>query len=74
MGVRIAIGASYQSVRRMMLQENLLPVCFGIAAEIVLSIAGGRYLQHLLENADRPTFGACVTAACFLLFSAVAAV
>jgi predicted permease len=74
MGIRLAIGASYQRIRRMMLQESLLPVVSGAAVGIVLSLGSGRYLEHLFENAERPAFWTCIGGAGILLLIGVVAV
>jgi predicted permease len=74
MGVRMALGASYERIRIMMLRENLAPMSFGMAAGVVGAIASGRYLEHLLVNAERPALWTCTAAAAFLLFTGLAAV
>lgn len=74
LGVRLAVGASHQSIRSMILRESMVPVVFGMVTGIVLSIACGRYLQHLLENVSRPAFWSCTSAAMFLLLVGLTAV
>jgi predicted permease len=67
-GVRMALGASYERVRTMMLRENLVPICYGLAPGIAGAIASGRFLEHLLENARPPEPLTCIAAAVLLLF------
>jgi putative ABC transport system permease protein len=73
MGVRMAIGASYQRIRGMTLNESLVPIVAGTAVGIAGSIASGRYLAHLLENAARPALWTCTIAAGFLLLTGLLA-
>jgi predicted permease len=51
MGVRMALGATYERLRTMMVRESLLPVFCGIALGVAGSLAAGRYLGHLVEGA-----------------------
>jgi putative ABC transport system permease protein len=74
MGVRIAVGASYKRVRRMVLQESLRPVLLGAAAGVLLSVAAGRFMEHLLENAAGSSYATCMAAAGFLLLTGFVAV
>ncbi len=73
-GVRMAVGASYQRVRAMVLREGMMPILCGGACGLVLSVAANRYLEHLLENASKIAFGACLLSAAFLLLTGAAAV
>jgi len=73
MGIRMAVGASYQRIRSMMLRESLAPIVCGMAAGIAGSIASGRYLGHLLENAARTQLWTCTAAAGFLLLTGLVA-
>ena len=51
MGIRMALGATYERLRTMMVRESLLPIFFGSALGVAGSIAAGRYLGHLVEGA-----------------------
>jgi predicted permease len=73
MGVRMALGASHQRVRRTMMFESLAPIILGAAVGIAGSIASGRYLGHLIENAARPTAWTCTAAASFLVLTGMVA-
>jgi putative ABC transport system permease protein len=53
-GVRMALGASYERIRTMLLRENLAPIGYGLAPGIAGAVASGRALEHLLENARAP--------------------
>jgi hypothetical protein len=67
MGVRMAVGASYVSIRNMIVREILVPITYGTVAGVVLSIASGRSLQHLLENTAPPGLWVTMAAAALLL-------
>ncbi|MGC2658079.1 MAG: FtsX-like permease family protein, partial [Bryobacteraceae bacterium] len=73
MGVRMALGASYQRIRGMMLRESLTPIIVGAALGIILSLASGRYLGNLLENAAEPTAWASTAGAALLLLTGLTA-
>ena len=73
MGIRMALGASYQRIRSMMLRESLIPIIVGAASGIILSLASGRYLDHLLENAVQPTAWTCTAGAVLLLLTGLTA-
>ncbi len=73
MGIRIALGASYHGVRGMMLRESLIPIIVGAVSGIFLSLALGRYLGHLLENAVQPTVWTCAAGAALLLLTGLTA-
>jgi ABC-type antimicrobial peptide transport system permease subunit len=73
MGVCMAMGASTQRIRQTTLRQSMTPVITGVAAGTVLSIASGRYLEHLIANAARPAIWTFLTAAGFLLFTAMVA-
>jgi len=53
LGVRIAIGASAQRTRWMLLRQSLLPVAIGMAVGVAGAIGLGQFLQHLLDTAQR---------------------
>lgn len=67
MGIRLAVGASYPAIRRMLLRESVAPVVAGMIAGIFLSIASGRYLEHLIVTASVPGPAAYLTASGLLL-------
>jgi putative ABC transport system permease protein len=70
MGVRMALGASPASVRRMAIRESLLPIIVGMIAGIGGAVASGRYLEHLIAGAEPLHPLNCAAAAAFLLITA----
>ncbi len=70
-GIRLAIGASRQGVRLMVLQESLLPLTASIGAGIVLAIFASRFLGSLLEGALRPAVFGYAAVSAFLLLTGV---
>ncbi len=72
LGVRIAIGASAQRMRWMLLRESLLPVAIGMAAGVAGAFALGQFLQHLLDSAQRVDGATCAVAA--VILAAIASV
>jgi predicted permease len=48
MGIRMALGAQPGNIRRMVLGQSLLPVCAGMVAGVMASVALGRVLGSLL--------------------------
>jgi putative ABC transport system permease protein len=66
LGVRIAIGASAQRMRWMLLRQSLLPVAFGMAAGVAGAFGLGQFLQHLLDTAQRVDGITCAIAAATL--------
>jgi ABC-type antimicrobial peptide transport system permease subunit len=48
MGIRMALGAQPGNIRRMVLGQSLLPVCAGLVAGVMASVAFGRVLGSLL--------------------------
>jgi putative ABC transport system permease protein len=73
-GVRIAIGASAQGIRAMILRQALWP----IGAGMLLGLAGaawqGKVLEHLLSAAPPVDLAACAAAAGVLALVATAAI
>ncbi len=53
LGVRIAVGATAQRVRWMLLRQSLPPVVAGVAMGVLGTFALGQFLQHLLDSAQR---------------------
>jgi len=74
LGVRIAVGASAERMRWMLLGQSLLPVAFGIATGIAGAVGPSQFLQHLMDGAQRVDTGTCVVAAAFLALVAAVAV
>jgi predicted permease len=74
LGVRIAIGASAQRMRWMLLLESLLPVAIGLAAGVAGAFALGRFLGHLMDSAQRVDGLTCAVAAVVLAVIAAVAV
>ncbi len=52
-GIRMAVGATYGHVLRMILRQGMTPAWFGVAAGVILSIAATRLLPSLFPTADR---------------------
>jgi predicted permease len=71
LGVRVALGASIQSVRRLILRQTFIPVSTGILAGIVGAVGCGFLLQHLFVGASEPGVTAFIVASLFLLFVAI---
>jgi putative ABC transport system permease protein len=74
LGVRIAIGASAERMRWMLLRQSLLPVAVGTAAGIAGAFGLGQFLQHLMDAAQRVDAAACGFAAIVLAIVAAVAV
>ena len=72
LGVRIAIGASAERMRWMLLRQSLLPVGIGMAAGVAGAVGLGQFLQHMMDAAQRMDAATCAIAA--ILLAAVAAV
>jgi putative ABC transport system permease protein len=72
MGLRMALGASYQRIRSMIVRESLVPIGGGMAAGIVGSIVSGRYLESLIVDAQPVDLWTCATGAGFLLLAGLA--
>jgi putative ABC transport system permease protein len=73
-GIRIAIGASCQGVRAMILRQALWPIAAGMLIGLAGAAWQGRLLEHLLSSAPPLDTSACVTAALLLAAVALAAI
>ena len=73
MGIRMALGASYAGLRTMVISASLLPILFGTAAGIALSLATGQFLRHLIEDVPPPGISVSLAAAAILLSSGLIA-
>jgi predicted permease len=73
MGIRMALGASYAGLRTMVISASLLPILFGTAAGIALSLATGQSLRHLIEDVPPPGINISLAAAAILLLSGLIA-
>jgi predicted lysophospholipase L1 biosynthesis ABC-type transport system permease subunit len=73
-GVRIAVGASPRGLRGRLLRQSMLPVACGALAGVAAAGASGRYLQHLIAQAEPTGPWACAVAAATLAASAALAV
>lgn len=63
-GVRLALGASHATVVRDVVSDGLRPVVVGVAAGVLITIAGARFLQGLLfgiQATDPPTYASVGT-------------
>jgi predicted permease len=74
LGVRIAVGASAQGLRFLLLRQSLLPVAAGMACGVAGAIGLGRFLEHLLDTAQRVDVLTCGVAAVLLAAIAAAAI
>jgi putative ABC transport system permease protein len=74
LGVRIAIGASAERMRFLLLRQSLLPVAIGAAAGIAGAFGLGRFMEHLMDTAQRVDGVTCGVAAALLLLVAAVAV
>jgi putative ABC transport system permease protein len=72
-GVRIAVGASADKVRRQLLVQGLLPVMLGLTAGWAGATALGRFLEHLMSAAIQPNTWTCVAVSGILVMVASAA-
>ena len=55
------------------IRKSLMPITLGMAGGFAGAIASGRYLEHLIVSAQPLDLPNCVTAAVFLLVTAVGA-
>jgi putative ABC transport system permease protein len=73
LGVRIALGASIQQIRMLILRQGTLPVAFGILAGVAGAAGCGLFLQHLFLGINVSGAMAFVVPSLFLLMVAIAA-
>jgi putative ABC transport system permease protein len=73
-GVRIAIGASAQGVRAMILRQALWPIGAGMAIGLAGAAWQGRIFEHLITSAPKFDLGACAAAAVVLAAVALVAI
>jgi predicted permease len=66
LGVRMALGASMQSVRALMLRQSLPPIVIGILAGIAGAAECGFVFQHLFVGARAPSGTALIVASLFM--------
>jgi ABC-type antimicrobial peptide transport system permease subunit len=66
LGVRMAIGASAQRMRLLLLRQSLLPVLIGAIAGVAGTFALGRFIEHLLNTAQGVDVLTCAIAAAAL--------
>src|SRR5688572_17753982 len=52
-GIRMAVGATYGHVLRMILRQGMTPAWFGVVAGVILSIAATRLMPTLFPTSDR---------------------
>jgi ABC-type antimicrobial peptide transport system permease subunit len=74
LGVRIAIGASAERMRLLLLRQSLAPVGIGAAAGVMGALGLGRFLEHLMDTAQRVDGMTCGIAALLLASAAAIAV
>ena len=64
MGIRMALGASYRTLRGTLLRQSALPVAAGLLCGIPAALGCARFLSHLIFEANAPAattlIGACV--------------
>ena len=73
MGVRLALGASPAEVARTVLLASLGHASLGVAVGVVLALAFGRLVQHLLVDVSASDSRTVVIVAVVMLFAAAAA-
>jgi putative ABC transport system permease protein len=73
-GVRIAIGASAQGVRAMILRQALWPIAAGMLIGLGGAAWQGRLLEHLLSSAPPVDLGACAASAALLAAVAIVSI
>jgi len=71
LGVRIALGASIQQIRTLILRQGTVPVAFGILAGIAGAAGCGLFLQHLFVGINVSGVTAFVVPSLFLLLIAI---
>lgn len=73
-GVRIAIGASAQGVRAMILRQALWPIAAGMLIGLGGAAWQGRLLEHLLSSAPPVDIAACAASAALLAAVAIVSI
>jgi putative ABC transport system permease protein len=73
-GVRVAVGATAQSVRTMLLRQSMLPVAVGMLAGIAGASTLGRFLEHLVASAQATSVAVSAAAAMALAIAVAIAV
>jgi predicted permease len=74
MGIRMALGSTYERLRTMMVRESLLPILWGSALGVAGSLAAGRSLGHLIAGAAQTESSIVLAAAgLFLVVGLLAA-
>jgi putative ABC transport system permease protein len=73
MGLRMALGASHQGIRALVVRENLIPLAAGMVAGIAAAAASGRFLDSLVVYAQPIDLAECVAGAAVLLLAGFAA-
>jgi putative ABC transport system permease protein len=73
LGVRMALGASAEDIRAMIVKQSLVPAIVGIVVGIGGAISSGPILQHLFVGASMPTMSTCAIASIFLMLAVLAA-
>jgi ABC-type antimicrobial peptide transport system permease subunit len=73
-GIRIAIGATAESVRRMGLRQGLAPLIVGLTIGVGGTLLLGRYVESLMYGAEPPGPTLISGAVLFLLAACSAAV
>jgi ABC-type antimicrobial peptide transport system permease subunit len=71
LGVRIALGASIQQIRTLILRQGIGPVAIGILAGVAGALGCGLLLQHLFVGIRVSGVVACVVPSSFLLTVAI---
>jgi ABC-type antimicrobial peptide transport system permease subunit len=73
MGIRMAMGASAASIRRMVLRQSGQLIAIGMAAGLIGSIAATRYLKSQLYDVSPTDVPTMLTAAAVLIAAGLAA-
>jgi putative ABC transport system permease protein len=73
LGVRIALGASMQQIRTLILRQGTVPVAFGVLAGIAGAAGCGLFLQHLFVGINVSGVWTFVIPSIFLFLIAIGA-
>lgn len=73
LGVRMALGASRENIRAMIVRQSLAPIAVGLVAGIAGAVGSGPILRHLFAGAAAPGLPAYAAASLLLLAAVLVA-
>jgi putative ABC transport system permease protein len=73
MGIRVALGATAADMRRLVFEEGLTPVTFGVASGLLLSVGLGQAMTSLLFEVKPANPAVMAAAAAVVLLATVVA-